>query len=108
MVGMLVEDILVDMGCSVCGPHPTYAAAMDAAQTEAVDLALLDVNLGGAFSYPIGEVLAGRRIPFVLMSGYGDSAAPPEHRDWPICGKPFARETLEAALTSLLAIPPTP
>jgi len=101
-IGMLVEDILVDNGCRVCGPHITFAAAMRAAETEAFDIAVLDVNLSGINSYPIGEVLAARGVPFVLISGYGDDAAPADHPDWPTCSKPFTAEALTTALRSLL------
>jgi DNA-binding response OmpR family regulator len=101
IVGMLVEDILLDDGCRVCGPHVTFAGAMKAAETEPLDAAILDVNLGGVHSYPIGEVLMARGVPFLLMSGYGDDAAPPGHPDWPTCSKPFTAEKLMTALRAL-------
>jgi DNA-binding response OmpR family regulator len=101
IVGMVVEDILLDAGYRVCGPHITFAAGMKAAESETFDAALLDVNLAGVPSYPIGEVLAARGIPFVLTSGYGDDAAPAAHPDWPVCSKPFTADALVAALKAL-------
>lgn len=102
MIGLLVEDTLLDAGCHVCGPYMSFETGMNAAETEAVDVAVLDVNLAGALSYPIAETLVARGIPFVLTSGYGDSAAPPEHPNWLTCTKPFTTETLTEALRSAL------
>jgi DNA-binding response OmpR family regulator len=102
MIGLLVEDILIDAGCHVCGPFIAFTAALQAADTEAVDLAILDVNLAGVLSYPIAEALEARGIPFVLTSGYGDHAAPPEHPGWPTCSKPFTSDTLTSAITAAL------
>lgn len=79
-------------------PYLSFTAALRAAETEAVDIAILDVNLTGVLSYPIAEVLQARGIPFVLTSGYGEGAAPPDHPDWQTCVKPFTTETLTHAL----------
>ena len=106
IVGMLIEDILSDEGCRISGPHLSLAAGLAAARTQEVDLAILDVNLAGERSYPIGEALAARGIPFVLTSGYGDDAAPQDHPDWPVCSKPFASDILVATLKSLIAPDP--
>lgn len=103
MIGILVADTLIDVGCCVCGPHISFVAALHAAEIEEVDVAILDVNLAGVLSYPIGEALQARGIPFLLTSGYGDAAAPPEHPDWPTCSKPFSTETLTSALSRALA-----
>lgn len=65
MIGLLVEDILNDAGCHVCGPYISFAKALQAAEIEAVDVAILDVNLAGVLCYPIGDVLKTRGIPFV-------------------------------------------
>lgn len=102
MIGLLVEDILIDAGCHVCGPHVSFAAALYAAETEAIDVAILDVNLAGVQSYPIGDVLQTRGIPFVLASGYAE-AAPPEHPNWLTCSKPVTTETLTASLAAALS-----
>ena len=105
LIGMLVEDILLDCGCVVSGPHITLAGGLDAARLEPVDLAVLDVNLAGQMSYPVAEVLAERRIPFLFTSGYGEGATPPDHPEWPICSKPFTFESLTKALRALLTEP---
>jgi hypothetical protein len=39
--------------------------------------------------YPVAEALSARRIPFLLLSGYGANAVPDDHPEWRFCDKPF-------------------
>lgn len=102
LVALLIEDFLADLGCSCVGPFRSVANALEAARTEDLDLAVLDVNLGGERVYPVAEVLASRRIPFLFLSGYGEEAIPPGHADWKVCAKPFKSEVLMRMLAALL------
>jgi DNA-binding NtrC family response regulator len=65
-----------------------------AAETAPVDVALLDVNVNGVKVYPVAETFAKRDIPFLLLSGYGDSAIPADRPDWIACRKPFKADEL--------------
>ena len=89
LVSLLIEDVLVEQRCTVVGPYAHLADALTAARAEALDLAVLDVNITGGRVYPVAEVLEGRGIPFVFLSGYGENAIPREHPDWQVCSKPF-------------------
>ncbi|RYB01369.1 response regulator [Lichenibacterium ramalinae] len=71
MVAMLVEDMLVDMGFIVVGPAYRLGDGLRLAKSETLDVAVLDVNLKGARSFPIATVLTERGIPFVFATGYG-------------------------------------
>jgi DNA-binding response OmpR family regulator len=102
MVAMLVETVLEDEHCAVVGPIGDLDAALTAAESEVLDLAVLDINLGGRMVFPVAEVLARRGVPFLLLSGYGDKALPGNRRHWPICGKPFRLDVLVGALSRLL------
>jgi len=88
LIAMLLEMALQDEGCVVVGPVSRVAEAIQAAQDGPLDGAFLDVNLAGEAAFPVAEILTGRGVPFLLLSGYGDQAVP-EGRDWPIRGKPF-------------------
>jgi len=81
LVALLIEDFLVEMGCSPLGPCGNVAKALHAVRTETFDLAVLDVNLAGEKVYPVAEMLTGRQIPFVFLSGYGEEAIPEGHFD---------------------------
>jgi CheY-like chemotaxis protein len=103
LVSLLIEDVLIDSECIIVGPYDRVPAALEAARTLALDAAILDVNLAGTKVYPVAEVLAARGIPFILLSGYGPGAAPPEHASWQVCSKPFRPEQLIAALAEQIA-----
>lgn len=103
LVAMLIEELLADCGCRVIGPCGSVADALDAARTEPLDLAVLDVNLRGEKVYPVAELLSARHIPFVFLSGYGEEAIPTNHQDWKACAKPFKADDLIAMLQTALA-----
>jgi DNA-binding response OmpR family regulator len=103
LVAMLVETALEDEDCTVVGPFGALGEALEAARGEALDLAVLDINLAGEKVFPVAEVLAGRGVPFLLLSGYGDGGLPSDRRHWPICAKPFDLHDLVSTLARLLA-----
>jgi len=103
LVSMLVEDMLMDFGCSVVGPAPDLEEAMALAVTAEIDAALLDVNLAGKPIFPVADALKARGVPFAFASGYGQAGLAEAHRDAPVLQKPFRQADLERALTSLVA-----
>ena len=102
LVALLIEDFLADLGCKTIGPFRSVAQALEAARTEDLDLAVLDVNLDGERVYPVAELLAERHIPFLFLSGYGEEAIPPDHAEWKVCAKPFKSEVRVRMLSALL------
>lgn len=103
LIAMAIEAALRGHGCVVVGPAATLdeALALALARTEAPDAAVLDVNLGGASVEPVAAALRGRGVPYVLATGYGDSAA--LAGDVTVLRKPFATADLLAAVRRLLA-----
>jgi DNA-binding response OmpR family regulator len=102
LVAMLVETALEDENCIIVGPFGDLAEALEAARSEALDVAVLDVNLAGKMVFPVAEMLAERGVPFLLLSGYGEAALPSNRRHWPICAKPFNISNLVAELSRLV------
>lgn len=103
LVSLLIEDVLTDEQCTIVGPFDQIKDALDAARTEPLDLAVLDVNIAGAKVYPVAEVLAARRIPFLLLSGYGQNAVPKDRPNWRVCSKPFKPAGLVAMMVEQVA-----
>lgn len=95
---MGLEMQLRDMGFEVVGPAATLADGLGLAGRGDVDGALLDVNLRGEMSFPIAELLVARRVPTIIMTGYGRSILPASLRALPFLAKPFAPEELEAMI----------
>lgn len=103
LVSLMIEELLGEHCCSVIGPFDRIAPALRAARSAQFDLALLDVNVAGEKVYPVAEMVARRGIPFLLLSGYGEAAVPPEHPDWQACAKPFRAKDLIRMLTERVA-----
>ena len=99
LVAMTLEDILRREGCLILGPFRRVEKAALAARTEAIDIALLDVNLAGERVFPVAAALVQRRLPFVFMTGYGPGDIAPEYAGRPVIGKPFRTAELVEALT---------
>ena len=102
LVALMIEDVLADLGCEVVGPFGSVAQALPAAGSEPIDLAVLDVNLGGEMVYPVAERLGERDIPFLFVSGYGGDAIPEGKVDWKVCAKPFHPKELARMMAALL------
>lgn len=99
LVAMLIEDLLRDLGCTVIGPVGSVVRALDLLRREALDGALLDVNLGdGEWSYPVADALAARGVPFVFLTGYGQGDVNPRHAATGVLQKPLAPATLARVL----------
>jgi CheY-like chemotaxis protein len=101
LIGMLLEDMLGDLGYEVAGTAARFEDALALAQEVKADGAILDINLNGSEVYPIADVLARRGIPFVFASGYGESSVPGPYQRYPTMQKPFRQETLENELARL-------
>jgi CheY-like chemotaxis protein len=101
LVAMLASDTLADEGAVVLGPAATLAQALALVKQETIDLAVLDVNLNGERSEPVADALTARRIPFVVLTGYGQEGwrGPPA----PILDKPYTPERLITFLTDVLS-----
>ena len=102
MIAEELAEILVDEGAEVAGPYSNLPRALEMMSTGRVDVALLDVNLGGTPIYPVANLLAERGIPFVFMTGYSPDVLPEEHRARPIIRKPFRLADLIALLRSVV------
>src|SRR6202045_5470871 len=72
MVAWLLEDMLADLGCAVVGPAAHVNQALAMLDAEAIDAAVLDVNLQGQKSYPIADAIAARGVPFAFSTGYNN------------------------------------
>jgi CheY-like chemotaxis protein len=104
-VAMLVEHFLEDLGCHVVAAASRLPEAMLKAAELTLDAAVLDVNLAGALSYPVAELLRDKGVWVVFATGYGVSGLRPDLRDAPVLAKPFNQDQLEKALIPALARP---
>ena len=96
-------DMLRDMGCILVGPATNMAGALQLAGEEALDAALVDLNIRGGKAFPVLRILGQRGVPFLLASGYADWSMPDEWQDRPRLAKPYSPNLLRESLIDLLA-----
>ena len=106
---LVAEDLALWLdaaGARVLGPCTTLAEAIAAVARETLDLALLDVDVGGEPVWRLAGVLFARGVPFVLTTGFSDEIErPPEFADALIVNKPYEFGQLYAAIGVALGRP---
>ncbi len=102
LVAMNLEDMLVDMGAVVIGPAMRIDFALELAESEEIDIAVLDINLHGGRSYPVAEVLRRRGVPFLFATGYGHAEDEAGFADVPTLAKPYRRADLAAIVERVM------
>jgi len=53
-----------------------------------IDGAVLDINLGGEYAYPIADRLMELQVPFLFATGFDATSIPARFKDVPRCEKP--------------------
>lgn len=89
LIRMMLADMIEELGHSVVAEAGSLEEAMPLARDGTFDMAILDINLGGADSMPIAEIIAKRGIPFVFATGYAENALPVSFRGQRMLRKPF-------------------
>lgn len=103
LVAMMIEDLVRDLGYDIAGVTGEFSSALHAANTERIDVALIDVNLNGSRSYPIADALKARGVPVIFATGYGEAGVPDDWQGTLVLQKPFDPRQLKSALSAALA-----
>ena len=99
-----LEDMLTAMGCVIVGPAMRLQQAKDLVEvTTDLDVAILDVNLGGQPIYPVAETLRNRDVQIVFATGYGRQGLPEQWQDFPVLMKPYTADEVERVLLGIVA-----
>ena len=99
---MLVEDMLLDLGFAGVETAMGVREALPMAEEVALDLAILDINLGDERSFPIAAALRARGVPVFFATGYGSSGLEGEWVGWTVLRKPFRVQDLAATIAKVL------
>jgi len=103
LVAMMLEDMLIDLEYEVVGPYATLEDGLQAAKSQTLDGAIIDLNLGrGVFSTPVAEALRERGVPFLLATGYGANEQTDALGHSGLLGKPFSTNDVQVALDTML------
>ena len=104
LIAINLQDGLENIGSVVLGPVPSVEKAIKKIESEPhIDAAVLDVNLGGALAYPVADMLVARKIPFVFISGYEDTALRNRYSQVKNCPKPYLFQAIEEALVEAMS-----
>ena len=95
LVALSLQEVLQDAGCTVRGPASTLADAESLAGEDGLDAAVLDVNLPGGPSLPLGAWLEARGVPVVYVTGL---EGVPGREGAVVLQKPVRAEALLVAL----------
>jgi CheY-like chemotaxis protein len=99
LICMLLEDMLADLGCKLVGTACSFQRAAELAEREeGIDVAILDVNLGGQQVFPVADILARRGIPFLFATGAGAGGLPASWQGHCFVQKPMTAASLATAL----------
>jgi CheY-like chemotaxis protein len=70
LVSLATIDLLESVGCVILGPEARLAKAVRSAQSEALDAAVLDIDVAGELVWPVADALLRRSVPFLFLSAY--------------------------------------
>ncbi|KKI20377.1 response regulator [Sphingomonas sp. Ag1] len=95
---------LEELDAIVLGPDSSIKTALDRVEREhRIDVAVLDVNLNGEFSFPVADALIARRIPFIFVTGYDEAVTRDRYPDVPKCNKPYVIGSLLTMIQAALS-----
>ncbi|WBH15344.1 response regulator [Sphingomonas radiodurans] len=96
-----LKRVLESVEADVIGPVGDLASGLDLAHREALDAAILDVNLEGTLSYRLADYLEQQHVPHAFVTGYDGWSMPEVYRDRPRITKPFTDASVLAAVAAL-------
>lgn len=70
LVASSLSRMIRDMGYEVVGPVATVQEALPLVDRGAVDVGILDVNLGDETSEPVANRFVEMKLPFMFVTGY--------------------------------------
>jgi len=103
LIGIVIEDVVDELGHNVVGPATELNQALDLATNALVECAILDINIRGGESYPVAFALLDRGVPILLATGHGPHTLPARLREEACLSKPFTTKQLDEALRKLFA-----
>lgn len=108
LLSTLLEDLVRDLGAHKVHVCIDMASAEHIAATEALDVAILDVNIGSHTSLRVADLLADRGVPFCFSTALGEGLAEQRHAHRPVLEKPFSDDAFKVQVMALLgAVPVT-
>ena len=104
VTAMDLAETLSAAGAQVIGPAGTIASAFELLQRRPeLDIALLDIEVEGAFVFDVADELVKRDVPIIFTTGYERSEIPARFHAARHCEKPVGIAAIARALSEELA-----
>lgn len=102
-VGLEIAQTLEAAGAEIVGPARNLSEAAEFSAGSGIDMAVLDVDLGGQYSFDLARELRRRGVRVVFATAHADDASLFEDdiADIPRLGKPMTARALLRALLPL-------
>ena len=102
VIALDLEDVLIGLGAERVVTASNVTEALRLIDVETPSFALLDINLGAEFSWPIATRLRSLGVKHVFATGYGDGINyPVEHRLTQVITKPYASDSIAQAFSEI-------
>ena len=102
IIAMDCEDMLRDLGAETVGVCATVEEALSYISNNAVDFALLDLNIGSETSLPVASLLGKKQTPVLFATGEeGEQDIDSLELKTVILQKPYTANGLQEALGTL-------
>jgi DNA-binding response OmpR family regulator len=102
LLAMELAWLVQEAGYAVLGPERSVAEALKVLRTMTVDLALLDVALGGETAFPLSSMLERLGVPFIFLTD-NPALLPAEYCARPLVPKPWQPAALLSLIPQVLA-----
>ena len=103
LIRLMLADMVEELGHRVVAEAGNLEVGQALAETAIFDLAILDINIAGRIISPVAEIIAGRDLPFLFVSGYGPAGRPEQFSNRPVLQKPVLISKLGEAIDSMLS-----
>jgi DNA-binding NarL/FixJ family response regulator len=88
------------LGVEIIGPAGSLGKAIELAESEEFDCALVDINLRGVDAYPAVDILMRRNSPVAFVTVYDKATIPENYRKIPLIQKPVDASEIAKALAA--------
>jgi len=102
LIGLDLAAVLEAAGCVVLGPLVSVAEALAVLDDQRPDAVLLDLALADGLATPVASLLAGRGVPFALVSGSDGADLDGALAAAPRVTKPYASDEITRTVRRLL------
>lgn len=98
-----IEDIFSECGAEVIGPALDLPSGLQLARENNLDGAILDIDLGGEYIWPLARELKDHKVPFVFVSADCGEGMPDDFQGCTCLDKPAPGERILTTIADLIS-----